>query len=226
MTVSSREQALNLWRQAQRMPATGPEAEASLVGFFQAFRPDGAGLEGVLNDVAGGAEILSRLQRIYEATAPGWDRRDAYFVVRRPQPFDPARLEEVAWEHLSRMRDISLVIGNADLTSFLRSCTRIHVVPGRDSGVASESDVLLHEAVADFMSSLSPIESKALLLKEALYAIACDYLIQHHVLWPVYRRSASIEEPFRSYFELWSHGARCRLSGDGILRIETLARRG
>ena len=44
-------------------------------------------------------------------------------------------------------------------------------------------------------------------LHEAFYSIACDYKIAHYLMWPLYRGSTEIEEPFAPYFELWTHGA-------------------
>ncbi len=58
----------------------------SLIGFFQVFRPDGAELAGLFDDLTAGQQLHERLEQLYFAA--GDDRRgdggrDAYFVVRR-----------------------------------------------------------------------------------------------------------------------------------------------
>ena len=54
---------------------------------------------------------------------------------------------------------------------------------------------------------------------EGLYTIACDYNLQRHILWPLYKDATPIEEPFRPYFDLWRHGAGFRFIDEQAVRV-------
>ena len=69
------------------------------------------------------------------------------------------------------------------------------------------------------MESLSPRESAAFLMGEAFWTIDCDHNLQYHILWPLYRHAAPIEEPFRHYFDLWKHGAGFRFADQQTVRV-------
>ncbi|MEM6689083.1 MAG: hypothetical protein AAF664_06625, partial [Planctomycetota bacterium] len=84
-----------------------------LIGFFQAFRPDGDGLGGYFQDLSTqsnppfdeptGRSLDKRLRRLYQAA--GDNRRpsggrDVYFVVRKPEPLDPDIAETLAMSWL------------------------------------------------------------------------------------------------------------------------------
>ena len=49
-------------------------------------------------------------------------------------------------------------------------------------------------------------------MEEAFYSMACDYYLAHYLMWPLYRGSTAIEEPYAPYFELWRHGAQAIFS--------------
>jgi len=50
-------------------------------------------------------------------------------------------------------------------------------------------------------------------------SVACDYNLQYHILWPLYRQATTIEEPFRPYFDLWKHGSGYRFAGKEAVRV-------
>lgn len=67
-------------------------------------------------------------------------------------------------------------------------------------------DVWIYDMVGDFIGSLTPADTPALLLREAVCSIANDIFLQGYVLWPAYARSCELDEPFAAYFDLWKNG--------------------
>ena len=190
----------------------------SLAGFFQAFRPQGSGLSKVFEGVVGGEEILKRLIAIYRATESGWEKRDAYFVVRKPAPLSEKTAIQLVNLHLDNFAEIARQIDNGELLQLLCPRPNIEIHQGTTPWPPSDDDpeVLLYEAQGEFIQSLKPLKSSASILSDAVYHIANDYLIRDYVLWPLYESSCPIVEPFGPYFELWKHGAGFRFSQDHI----------
>jgi hypothetical protein len=210
VTFNSHAEALARWQLLRQEGSNAPEAEAELYGFFQSFRPDGRGLAGAFERVAGGDELLQRLLDVYRVTAPGWEPSDAYFLVKAPQPLTDAALSEYARRHRDSMAQIASYVGEDELGSFLKEAGELVTVAPSDSTPASEgANLRIYEAAVDFMTGLDPEESEALLLGEAYYGIACDYFLKYHLLWPLYRRSSPLDEPFEAYSQLWKHGVQC-----------------
>jgi hypothetical protein len=202
------------------------KSEDDLFAYFDCFRPDGAGLDKVFAGIVGGAELLQRLRPIYQLketqTALG------YFVVRRPHSATPDMLCQLTTEYLGKAKQIALGIGETDqraaeIRGLLDSPPRINVVrghlPERFNADFNVLETLLHELVSDWFIDLKPIPSDALLMREAYYSIAADYFIADHLMWPLYRQSTIIEEPFAAYFELWTHGARPFFGQRGLVTV-------
>jgi hypothetical protein len=101
-----------------------------LVGFFQAFRPHGQSLARALDGIVGAEEMLPRLLELYQATAPGWDEGDAYFVVRTPKPFSKERARLLVSTHLQRFAGIAKAIGASELLGLLEPLPSIEVIQG------------------------------------------------------------------------------------------------
>lgn len=79
---------------------------------------------------------------------------------------------------------------------------------------------MIYEVTSEFMASLrAQVNSPAHLMREAFYTLACDYNLEYHLLWPVYRRCSNLVEPFAAYFDLWKHGAGCRFGPDGGVKV-------
>jgi hypothetical protein len=158
---------------------------------------------------------------VYQATAWGWDQEDAYFVVKKPQPLSRERAAHLVTRHLQQFADIARETGNGQLLRLLEPLPRVEVVPGKTPWPPGQDDpeVLIYEARTDFMTSLSPLSSYALLLDEALYHLACDYFLRDYILWPLYRQASTLVEPFGSYFELWKHGAGMRFVTDKLVKV-------
>ena len=174
-----------------------------------------------LEGVEGAAEILPRLLAIYRVTASGWDEGDAYFLVKNPMPLAREKGERLASTHLRKFVAIAKEVAATDLLRLLEPLPSIEVVEGQTPWPPSQDDpeTLFYEARADFMASLTPLPSDALLLDGAIYYLACDYFLRDHVLWPLYRQSAAVAEPFESYFELWTFGAGMRFVNDRLVKV-------
>jgi hypothetical protein len=195
--------------------------EDDLFGFFCLFQPDGKGVERAFIGVVGGDEILQRLLKVYEYTQ---ENSELYFIVRRPIPATPERLIDVTVQYLEKNRQIARAFGDAALVRLLEVLPEIRIkregIPQRfATEFTSMPEAIVCDAICDWLRELAPIPSHALLMKEAFYSIACDYCIAHHFMWPLYRHSTDIEEPFAAYFELWTHGAQPWFEKPGLVNV-------
>lgn len=215
---------LERWKALAGDTSPGPWTPDQMAGFFQRFRPDGRGLSRAFEGVAGGDEILARLLEVYRATADGGrggGDRDGYFVVRDPIATPASRAEDLIRRHLGRVAAMAEAVGDGELTSLLGCPLRIEVAEGEAPWPPGEDapESLIYEAIGEFMDSLTPLESDALLMREGLYTIACDYNLQYHCLWPLYRHASTIEEPFGPYFALWERGLGYRFTDEADVRV-------
>jgi hypothetical protein len=196
-----------------------PWSSENMAGFFQLFRPLGDGVEAAFDGVAGAEDLLPRLLDVYRATAAGWSREghaDAYFLVRHPLTLPRADVADLLRSHLGRLAAAAAEVGDDEASGLLGGPLRLEVVEGQTPWPPGDDDpeTLIYEMTGDFVRSLSPRPSHALLMGEAFYHIACDYGLRHHLLWPLYRHATDIEEPFLPYFELWRHGIGYRFVGE------------
>ncbi len=197
--------------------------------FFQTFRPHGDGFGVAFKGVVGAEGILPRLMQVYQVTAEGWERdgvSDGYFVVRHPLPLTAERARELGAEYLQKVLEMANQLERkrpselaAEPRALLDPLPAIKVVQGEAPPLDAVGDTpegLIYEIRSGFMEALKPVESHADLLDEALYTLAGDYSLGHHILWPLYRDATPVTEPFAAYFELWKHGAECRFHGGGV----------
>jgi hypothetical protein len=77
------------------------------------------------------------------------------------------------------------------------------IMPSDDS-----PDVWIFDLIANFTTTLTPADTPLLLLKDAIYSMANDKLLQLYVMWPLYKETSELNDPFRSYFLLWAKGIR------------------
>ncbi len=218
------EMMLQRWKAAVNDTSREAWTAEHMAGFFQYFRPDGAGLEKVFEDVEGGDEIVARLLEIYEATSAGSTsetEEDGYFVVRNPSPIHAARAEELVRRHRDFVAAMARVLGRDEDASALECSLSVEVTEGEAPWPPDEDDpeTAVYETIGDFMRSLIPRESDASLMEEAFYTIACDYNLQYYCLWPLYREESTIEEPFKPYVDLWKHGVTFRFEGFESIRV-------
>ena len=92
----------------------------SLIGFFQSFRPDGLALNGLFNGLPTAPELQRRLDLLF--VSAGDDRRaqggrDAYFVIRNPQPLDPEKANQFADQWLSGVYQLAASVGEVGITN-------------------------------------------------------------------------------------------------------------
>lgn len=218
------EAILSRWKALAGDDSRRPWTPEHTAGFFQHFRPDGGGLAAAFEGVAGAAAILPRLREVYAATSEGWERGgadDGYFIVRKPRPLPHVHATDLLRRHLDRVAALAGAVGCRELTALLKGHLRLEAVAGPTPWPPGDDDPesLVYEATCDFMGSLTPQDSHALLMKPGFDTIACDPYLSYHILWPLYRHATPIEEPFRPYFDLWTHGAGYRFTGDGAVRV-------
>ncbi|WP_206108231.1 hypothetical protein [Paludisphaera soli] len=226
MDMNDHDALLARWKALTGDDSPNPWTFDHLAGFFQNFRPLGAGLAHAFEGVAGADEILPRLLEVFRATAEGWSgvdgTYDAYFLVRRPPPLAPPHAIELLRRHLENVKAMAVALGRHDLTAILDPAPPVTVAAGEPPRPPGhDAETMIYEVVGDYMGSLSPRESPMLRMGEAFWTIACDPNLGYHILWPLYRDSGSIEEPFAPYFELWKHGAAYRFTDDGDVRLHT-----
>lgn len=97
-------------------PASGLKPE-DLSGLFNRYRPTGDGLERLFPGEGVEAQVKARLQKIYEATAPGFDARDLYFSVSQPCSVSADIKREFARRHLVGMGELALFTGQGSLAA-------------------------------------------------------------------------------------------------------------
>lgn len=223
MSLIDDEEILALWKDI----AAGNDPFRKVPeGFFAMFRPDGERLSPFFQKVYKGDEILKRVLEVYEATSPGYDPCDWYFVVRSPRPASREAIEKIAAEYLTSICEIAGIMEDAYFNSFVNRPPGIEVVEGNapekttDAYSEFDLDCGVYELTGDFVRSLEPEESHALLFEEPLYQMACSYDIAHYVLWPLYESKCALKDPFKPFAALWKHNAELRFDReDNTLRV-------
>lgn len=195
--------------------------EDALLGFFQAFRPDGRGLEGIFDSLPQGEELLDRLREVFDVA--GDDRRrqggrDAYFVVRAPQPIEPSVAESSAIEWLSQLAELAGRAGQTDAEKRLRGVSKVRVLEGiapkhpKNDGEKSGLLTVFQKVVPQLASA--PNNGLTQLLKTPFYYITCDAMLRDYLMWPFYREQFQMEDPYAAYFTLWKHAVKYRIFQD------------
>ena len=226
-------------RQAARLDPNAPMHPDSLIGMFQAFRPDGIGLDDAFSGLPIAGDLFRRLERLYRDS--GEDRRpqggrDAYFVVRCPSPMDPIVAESTARQWLENLADVAKAVSNHSASSALSREIRIRVLEGiapkhpkneaEKSGLlrvfANEVPGLAKRFVAE--SRADHAVDLVELLCQAYYFIACDAALRDYLMWPLYQPFADQidavpEDPFSPYYDLWRHGVKYRIFSEGQIDL-------
>ncbi len=201
-------------------PDQPPDSEA-LIGFFQTFRPDGRGLEGLFDDLPPGRELQRRLDQLFAVA--GDDRRrpqggrDAYFLVRSPQPIDPQTVEALALQWLANVRDFAIHLGDqpvAETLSPLPSVRVLEGIPPKHPKQEEEKTPLLvafQKSVPQLTARIEPKCPYAELLRQAYYFISCDPMLRDYLMWPLYADAVETPDPHAPYYQLWKHGIKYRI---------------
>lgn len=205
--------------------ASGDEStKGSLIGLFQAFRPDGVPVEAKLNDYPGGAEVAARLDRVYEAVgnfSRSDSMKDAYFIVRVPPHISGGGVQTLADRFSASLahtcRELAL---EPELFERAPEARVLEGKPPKNPKSDSEKSLLLKILQKGLAGQIDSIFDTALLgsrLAEPLYFIACDMLLRDYIRWPLMAHEASsvvAGELLDNYFELWRHGVKIRAFSD------------
>lgn len=200
----------------------------SLIGIFQAFRPDGKQLPGILDPLAEGKAIEERLDLLFSAA--GEDRRpqggrDAYFVVRNPPKLDPDDAEQTAIQWLTGLRSIAEKVGDETLSSQLDPVPEIRVLEGtapkhpKDDAEKSELLLAIQNNGSALVSKLEDEAGFAKALRPAFYFTACDAMLRDYLMWPIYAERSGLTDPLEAYFKLWRHGVKYRVFRPNLVDI-------
>jgi hypothetical protein len=216
----------DIFRDWQRLAgdlAAKPWGRDEIFGFFQRFRPTGDGLEDALLPLPQGRAILDRIRPVFLVTSDGWQNAesfDAYFIVRKPAPIDPATAEALVRSHLTNVAEIASSANVVELVDLLREPTLSisHESPPQTQG-PHDTDTFIDDTLCNWEGSLSPDPAGITGLQEAFYSIACDYNVARHLMWPWFAKSTDLQEPFLPYFNLWLHGVTYRFVGPSTATV-------
>lgn len=189
-------------------------------GVFQGYRPDGDGVEEVFAGLPDAPDYADRVRSVCRATYHDAWERDAYFVVRRPQPASDEELVAFGRELLSGLQliaETAAASGRRDLKDYLSRVIRIAVVSAAECDRGNDDHTRVHEAVGDFLGVLADHENPAVKLGEGFYSVACEYWLAWYLQWPYFREWFP-RDVFRPYFELWARGCEVVFQGD-VLNI-------
>ncbi len=195
----------------------------SLIGFFQIVRPDGGSLEPLMPGLPMGEALHTRLMSLYEHAGDNrrpTGGRDAYFVIRRPQPLDPIRAEHLVKQWLAGLTSIAEKLGKLEIVATLSNLPAIRVlegIPPKHPKRDEEKSTLMRtvtQACATMCEEITDADPHAALLRQAYYFVSCDPTLRDHLMWPFFRDATRLEDPLESYFELWRHGVKYRIFGE------------
>lgn len=195
-----------------------PTDSHRLSGIFNRYRPDGAGLELLFEASGIEGKILSRLKKVFLATAPGWKPGDLYFTVRQFSPMSPATAATIVEDYLTGFRSFAEKIGNSEVAGALSS---VKVVSDNAIGKSEDEDVavMMYECLTDFLATQQPRQHEAFMLKEALYSMANDYFLMAYVLWPAMGFEDELSHALDNYFEMWRHGIGIKFFKGGLVAV-------
>lgn len=220
-----------LIRRFHDLACVDPETEInadSLIGFFQAFRPDGSAIAELYHDFEAGEELMDRLGKLY--LAAGDDRRpqggrDAYFVVRKPQPLEPDLAESLAKDWLGEIVKLAELLEDEATLTTLQPLPKIRVlegIPPKHPKQDHEKTELLRTMQERVPSLVDKLDGGpyAEVLQPAYYFTACDKMIRDYLMWPLYQaKNDRLRDPYEPYFELWRHGVKYRVFREDLVDI-------
>jgi len=210
--------------------AVDPDDSETLVGAFQKFRPDGKSLEKVFERAPCGEALMDRLSRVYETT--GEARRsdgmsDAFFIVRNPAKIEPSEALSVATDFFNQLQQLAVESNVSELHSVLSPLPTIRIIEGKApkhpkadlekstllQAMQKQAPALIDNFLGNPEESgqQDPQKAFAQFLSPALYFVACDSFLRDYLLWPLVAECSALDDPFESYFWLWSKGTKYRI---------------
>jgi len=200
----------------------------TLIGILQRFRPDGAGLAGLFDDLPNGASLAVRLQQLYDVAGdsarPGGGQ-DAYFIVRTPPQADADEIRHWASQWLVSLHALAVQTGFEELAEAFGPIPKVRVLEGiAPKHTKGDLDVLpLYRAfkkqAAELVQRLPTQSPIPAMLGPAYYYAACDWALRDYLLWPLYEAHSELDDPFNPYFQLWRHGAKLRSFADDTIDV-------
>ena len=199
----------------------------SLIGMLQALRPNGDRLDELFAGLEQGDALVERTRQLYDVAgddARPSGGRDAYFVIRNPQPLDPDRTGELASAWVDGVRQMALAIGQEEVAEMLAPAPSIRVlegIPPKHPKEDAEKSHLLKtlQSKAPAMTDQIDADPLARVLRPAFYFAACDAMLRDYLMWPVYRSVFGLDDPLAPYFELWKHGVKYRVFTESQIDI-------
>ncbi|TWT82908.1 hypothetical protein CA13_43710 [Planctomycetes bacterium CA13] len=202
--------------------------EDGLIGFFQNFRPNGEGVDGLFAETPWGGELLRRLKRLFDFA--GDDRRpqggrDVYFIVRNPKPLEPDDAQTLAQQWLGNLHDLASLAQVHRLTEKLAPCPSIRILEGiapkhpKDESEKAELLNLLQKFGPNLVSRITSPDEPTRTLQAAYFYTACDWMLRDYLMWPLFRDAIDVDDPFEPYFQLWAHGVKYRIFNDSQVEI-------
>lgn len=207
-----------------------PAVDESLIGLFQAFRPDGIPAEALLRRFETGAACASRLDRLYSAvlaSARADAMKDAYFIVRNPEALAPDMCGQLARDFLVGLFAFAEQLESKPINMQpLDGPPAIRILEGKPPKhpkAENEKVALLKLVAAELPSACETqfeTHSVGHRLSEALYFVACDVWLKEYLRWPLVQSQesqpqdsdlSSFSKALESYFELWRHGVKFRI---------------
>ena len=204
-------------------PAPESSDAESLIGFFQLFRPDGENLAGLFDFLAQGDQLSDRLQDAFDSAGDGRrpkGGKDAYFIVRSPQPLSADLAEHHGAKWIDGLRRIADAVGDDEVAKRLATPPKIRVlegIPPKHPKQPHERSTLLKvllDRCVGLTSKVNGVDPHAELLRPAYYFMACDAMLRDYLMWPFYAAETGLPDPLRDYFVLWSHGVKFRIFGE------------
>lgn len=191
----------------------------SLIGLFQAFRPDGDGVAELLASLPLGTPLTERLLQVFHAAgndARPQGGRDVYFVIRRPRQLSVEVTEHHTTRWLEGMKRLAEQVGDSQTAAILNRPIRLRVLEGKppkhpkNPEERTELLTALLDRCPKLTAEVADVDENAALLRSAYYFLACDPMLRDYLMWPFYREVTGLEDPLRDYFPLWSHGVKYR----------------
>ena len=189
----------------------GEDDHYKLAGAFNRYRPHADGLERLLSDCDVEGEVLRRLKRVFEVTAPSWQEDDLYFVVRTAPDLSPSGSLSLGAAYVRGVRDLLRACGQHKLAMRL-STNRVSI------GFAAadvDAEATIYDCLNDRLDTLPT--HPLLALHEALYSMANDYWLVAFVLKPLSEHAFG--DAADAYFDLWRHKLQVKFAADGAAYV-------
>lgn len=209
-------------------PTGNPEDdENSLAGLLTDLSRMPELLHQLLDPVRDGAETAERVLELRRLADPAATQTpgifDFYLVPRGPVVMPRTMLHDLVRRHYLGTAELMSAIGETELAR--RLAADVPILPGEAPDPAApfadrvdDLEADLDEALTDTLIHVRTTSDHPLFaLDEAAYTLAASYELQRHVLWPAYRATIGVQDPYRAWAGLWAAGTCCRHRGDTII---------